>query len=148
MKYAFYIEPDSFETDAFSNSCQYQFFYSVPSNFQAIIIRLHFLYRTNFIRVNQEFFEEEPCTVCNFQSMKSPVKLNSLFSKFFCCITWFVISPDQTRHWTTCKRGLYIKSYCFLETRASRFKIYKLLWRSYTERFVEYDLYDSCLVLV
>ena len=33
-------------------------------------------------------------TVCNFQSMKSPVELNSLLSKFFCYITWFVISPD------------------------------------------------------
>ena len=33
-------------------------------------------------------------SVCNFQSMKSPVKLNSLLSKFFCYITWFVISPD------------------------------------------------------
>ena len=27
-----------------------------------------------------------------------------------------VISPDLTRHWATCKRGLYVKSYCFLET--------------------------------
>ena len=33
-------------------------------------------------------------TVCNFQSMKTPVELNSLLSKFFCYITWFVISPD------------------------------------------------------
>ena len=33
-------------------------------------------------------------SACNFQSMKSPVELNSLFSKFFCYITWFVISPD------------------------------------------------------
>ena len=33
-------------------------------------------------------------SVCNFQSMKSPVELNSLFSKFFCYITWFVISSD------------------------------------------------------
>ena len=33
-------------------------------------------------------------TVCNFQSMKTTVELNSLSSKFFCCITWFVISPD------------------------------------------------------
>ena len=32
--------------------------------------------------------------VCNFQSMKSPVELNSLLSKFFCYITYFVISPD------------------------------------------------------
>ena len=27
--------------------------------------------------------------VCNFQSMKSPVKLNSFFLKLFCYITWF-----------------------------------------------------------
>ena len=33
-------------------------------------------------------------TVCNFQSMKSPVELNRLLSKFFCYMTWFVISPD------------------------------------------------------
>ena len=33
-------------------------------------------------------------SVCNFQSMKSPVELNSLLSKFFCYITWFVKSPD------------------------------------------------------
>ena len=33
-------------------------------------------------------------TVCNFRSMKSPVELNSLLSKFFSYITWFVISPD------------------------------------------------------
>ena len=33
-------------------------------------------------------------SVCNFEPMKSPVKLNSLFSTFFCYITWFVLSPD------------------------------------------------------
>ena len=32
-------------------------------------------------------------TVCNFQSMKNPVELSSLFSKLFCYITLFVISP-------------------------------------------------------
>ena len=29
-------------------------------------------------------------SVCNFQSMKSPVELNSLLSKFFCYITWLL----------------------------------------------------------
>ena len=29
-----------------------------------------------------------------FENLKSPVKLNSLLSKFFCYITWFTISPD------------------------------------------------------
>ena len=33
-------------------------------------------------------------SVCNFQSTKSPVELNSLLPKFFCYITWLVISPD------------------------------------------------------
>ena len=32
-------------------------------------------------------------TVCNFQSMKSLLELNSLSSKFFCYITWCIISP-------------------------------------------------------
>ena len=36
----------------------------------------------------------ETISVYNFQSMKTPVELNSLLSKFFCYITWFVISPD------------------------------------------------------
>ena len=31
-----------------------------------------------------------PVTVCNFQSMKSPVKLNSLLLKLFCYITWLL----------------------------------------------------------
>ena len=34
------------------------------------------------------------CSVYNFQSMKTPVKLNSLLSKFLCYNTWFVILPD------------------------------------------------------
>ena len=33
-------------------------------------------------------------SVCNFQSTKSSVELNSFLSKFFCYITWFAISPD------------------------------------------------------
>ena len=61
-------------------------------------------------------------TVCNFQSMKSPVELNSLFLKFFCYITWF----DETRHWRSCKWGLYVKFYHFFETTAQQFKSCKL----------------------
>ena len=34
-------------------------------------------------------------SVCHFQSMKSPVEPNSLFSKFFCYITW--LDDLQTR---------------------------------------------------
>ena len=26
---------------------------------------------------------------CNFQSMKSPMKLNNLLLRYFCCINWF-----------------------------------------------------------
>ena len=63
-------------------------------------------------------FHRFAVSVCNFQSVKSPVELNSLLSKFFSYIIWFVISPDKTQHWTTCKRGLYAKSYCFIETIA------------------------------
>ena len=69
------------------------------------------------------FLKQEKPTVCNFQSMKSPAELNSLFSKFFCFVTWFFMSPGQTRHWTAYKRGLQVKSYCFFETIAQRLKI-------------------------
>ena len=53
-------------------------------------------------------------SVCNFQSMKSPVELNSLFLTFFCYITWF----KEARKWTPCKRDFYIKYYGFFETIA------------------------------
>ena len=38
-------------------------------------------------------------SVCNFQSMRSPLELNSLFLTLFCYITWF----DDTWHWKPCK---------------------------------------------
>ena len=57
----------------------------------------HILIPHRMIRLNSDK------SVCNFQSMKSLVELNSLFSKLFCYITWFSISPDQTRQWATCK---------------------------------------------
>ena len=53
--------------------------------------------------------EDDYSTVCNFQSMTSPVELNNLFLKFFCYITWF------DGYWSPCKRGLYVKSYCSFE---------------------------------
>ena len=85
-------------------------------------------YRFNETSVFQIFVKihRESRTVCNFQSTKSPVELNNLLSKFFCYITWLVISPDQRRHWTTCKRDFYVKSYCTFETIAQRIKNYKL----------------------
>ena len=43
------------------------------------------------VRSSQAFISINSCTnsVCNFQSMKIPVEMNSLFLKLFCYITWF-----------------------------------------------------------
>ena len=49
--------------------------------------------------------------VCNFQSMKSPMELNSFFLELFC----YIICSDEMRNWMPCKRGLYVKRYCFFE---------------------------------
>ena len=38
---------------------------------------------------NHFFYGRQLSSVCNFQSIKSPVELNNLFLKFFCRITWF-----------------------------------------------------------
>ena len=43
---------------------------------------------------NERVINTTVSSVSNFQFMESPVELNSLLSKFFCCITWFVISLD------------------------------------------------------
>ena len=43
--------------------------------------------KLNFLK-NEHFLP--PDTVCNFQSMKSPMELNSLLSKFFYYITWLL----------------------------------------------------------
>ena len=83
--------------------------------------KLHFLCSSSYLLLS--------ITVCNFQSIKSPMELYSFLSKLFCYITWLVISPDYTRRWTTCKRGLSVKSYCFFETKAKRIKNYKLINR-------------------
>ena len=87
------------------------------------------MYKTFFLLSRRD--DQINTTVCNFQSMKSPVELNSLLSKFFCYITWFVISPYQTRQWTTSIRGLYVKSYCFFEAMAQRVKNCKLFIKNY-----------------
>ena len=97
-----------------------------PSGFQRVFINLEYTIASTVSWNNHSFLLRVCLSVCNFQSMKSPVELNSLLSKFFCYITWFVISPDQTRLWTTCKRGLYVKSYCLFETIAQWIKNYKL----------------------
>ena len=58
-------------------------------------------------------------SVCIFQSMKSPVELNSLFFKV-------VLLYHLVCYIMTCKRGLYVKSFCFFETIAQWFNSYKL----------------------
>ena len=56
------------------------------------------------------------CSVCNFQSMNSPMELNSLFSKFFCCITRFV-----TWHLIRCENGKLAKALMFFWNNSLRF---------------------------
>ena len=57
-------------------------------------------FQLNLISIKKwfkRFFDNFICfiiTVCKFQSMKTTMELNSLSSKFFCCITCFVLSPD------------------------------------------------------
>ena len=100
------------------------------------IAKQHFLTPVclcNFLQNDKLWHDTEKCffiyiSAGNFQSIKNRVELNSLLSKLFCYITSLVISPDQTRLWTTFKRGLYVKYYCFVETIVQRFKNYRLIW--------------------
>ena len=56
--------------------------------------RSHFA-RMIFLHMKYSFYGQLlDCLVCNFQSMNSPMELNSLSSKFFCYITGLVTSPD------------------------------------------------------
>ena len=71
-------------------------------------------------------------------SFRFLVELNSLLSKFFCYITWFVISPGQTRLKTTCKRVIYVN---FNNVNKVNFKIYVLkIWltNSYNTYIAQY----------
>ena len=65
-------------------------------------------------------------SVCNFQSMKGSVELNSLSLKFFCYITWLLYQLIRRDAGRLANEALNVKSYCFLETIAKRFKNYKL----------------------
>ena len=69
-------------------------------------------------------------SVCNFQSIKIPVELNSLLMKFFCYVIWF----DVEWHLRPCKRGLFVKS-CFFKLIPKRFKNYKLNWTAVHRAF-------------
>ena len=120
------IDSSSNEEDDFNNEnmfericSEFQFIHSVFINFFRrfdlyLEIMKEYNLKLKHVGITKNNVEFQYISVCNFQSMKSPVELNSLFSKFFCYITWFVISPDQTQHWTTCKRGLYVKILLFL----------------------------------
>ena len=56
-----------------------------------------------------------------------------------------VISPDLTRHWATCKRGLYVKSYCFFQAIAQRFKKYKLFQKLFMKvKPLSQMVYNQC----
>ena len=62
------------------------------------------------------------CSVCNFQSMNSSMKLNNLFSKFFSYITRFVV-------WHLIRREngrLANEAFMFFWNNSLRFKNYKL----------------------
>ena len=82
---------------------------SIVPMFLSIIYNLdtRLKFRVNKLRKlpNLHFHRDLNRTVRNFQSMKSPVELNSLLSKLICYITRFAISPDQMRHWTTCTQS-------------------------------------------
>ena len=56
-----------------------------------------------------------PCiniTVCNFQSMKSPVELNSLFLKFFCYyhLVWLDATLDALKVKPLCQILLFLRN--------------------------------------
>ena len=113
----------------FSSACPWSFCLLTRENFATF---LAYVFITNMVakvfcpknRLSKIF----TITVWNFQSMKSPVELNSLLLKFFCYITWLVISPDQTRHWKkTWKRDLYVKFCCTFKTIDQQFKNYELI---------------------
>ena len=80
--------------------------------------------------------------VCNFQSMKSTVDLNSILWKFFWYVTWF----HERRNWKACKQGLFLKSYRFFETMAYGLAIQKLQLRRSKCKFYELGLETSKLV--
>ena len=66
-------------------------------------------------------------SICKFQSMKSPVKLNNLLLKFF-YVTWL----DERQNWRPCKWGLFFKSYCFFEIfHFSRLKTTNYWFKNY-----------------
>ena len=65
----------------------------LPNMFFSLFV----FFTLNLIYINAHYFHRYVVfsySVCNFQSMKSPVELNSLYSKFICCITWLLLSAD------------------------------------------------------
>ena len=62
-----------------------------------------------FPRIFQRLFNKYT-PVCNFQSMKNPVELNSLFSKFFCYVTWLDATQDDLQTSTLCQILLFLRN--------------------------------------
>ena len=67
------------------------------------------------------------------------------FIKIILLYNLLVISADLTWHWTTYKRDPYVKSYCFFETIAERFKSYKLVLALHCEDNVKYEILSKHL---
>ena len=64
----------------------------VLENSRYIYIYIHSFFQMIFylrLLLSLYFFLLKLNPVCNFQSVKSPVELESLFLEFFCYITWF-----------------------------------------------------------
>ena len=68
------------------------------------------------------------CSICNFQSVNSPIHGNEL--PFLKILLLYVVSPGLFHHLIRCKNGrlaktrpLYVKYYCFSETIAYCLKI-------------------------
>ena len=90
-------------------------------------------------------FRKNSMSVCSFQSMKSPVELNSLFSKFFCysyhlvCyITWHLIRCNSgwlANEGFTSNTIVYLKQYL----SSLKIKIVKILAASHEIRCVCYS---------
>ena len=80
-----------------------------------------------------------PCTVCNFQSLKTPAELNSLLWKFFCYITWLVRHDDYLR-------CLKFAEYCVQRTEKT-LPLRKAKEAQVGQNRIEYILYFSPIII-
>ena len=79
-----------YDVKALENIHPIIFPWDIRSSYQIVVLKNN-TYSTHAQEVHK--------TVCNFQSMKTPVELNSLLSKVFCYITWLdaTMNDLQTR---------------------------------------------------